>query len=158
MMEYTRSIASSFEISSCSGDSFGKLHFLAFEAIEDDRRMERALVLEIDEKDLFHAGMNQLFDVVRMHFVAGAVQLFSPSPSFTLTPRAKLRPTSFFLASRVIGDLGLLNVVEKLDDRSRRLETQRAQKNRGEDPLLAVDLGVDQLFLLVDLELQQEPR
>ena len=65
-----------------------------------------------------------------------------------------MRPTSFSLSSRVSVTFTFCTLVEQLDDGFPRLVAEGAEEDRGQDPLLAVDLGVDQLLLLVDLELQ----
>ncbi len=134
-----------------------ELDLLAVEAVEYHGGIERALRLEIDDVELDDAGMQELVHVVRMDLLPRLVDLLALA---VLGHEDRLRKDpsdELVLDLAILADRHFHRRVEAGDDVLAGLETEGPEKKRAKYPFLAVDLGVDQFLLLVDLELEPGP-
>ena len=107
-------------------------------------------MVEVDDLDLRHLQVAQLLHVVGQELLTGPVQAAVVAMD---RPREDLAD-QLRLGLRFARHPQRRAPVEQVDDRFAAVESQRAQEHRGQEALLSVDFGVDQLLLLVDLELQ----
>ena len=111
-------------------------------------------MLEVDDLDLVDAEVDELVDVVEVELVAGAVELLLLAVDLGLDGLGEDAVDRLVLLGALGADGDLLGFIEGLDDVLAAVEAEGAEEHGAEDALLAVDLGVDELLLLVDLELE----
>ena len=128
------------------GGLLGELHLFTLEAVQDDRGVQRVLVVEVDEVDLLDARVHRAPRRRGGGSCRRPVELFLRRTVFDADPAREVAADEPLLVLAGVGDLHLLDLVEKLDDRLARLVAQGPEEDRREDPLLAVDLRVISSF------------
>ena len=146
------------------GTFFDITHFFALKAVDNHLRIERFVFfvgalaprIEFDDDDFAHAVCDKVVDFVRVQADTGIEQsLFFVRIFVAQNNRTCEHFIDELFARSVIALYRhFFRRIETADNLLARIVAERAQQNRTEYFLFAIDFGKDQFFLLVDFEFE----
>ncbi len=123
-------------------------------AVEDQVAVQRALglLVHVDQGKLGDATLHQVVDQVAVEHVSGAQDLLLLAVDLGVDVLVQV--AAVIVGLGILGELDFVALIELGDNLLTGIEPDRSQEERAKNPLAAVDLGVDQVLLLINLKLQ----